>query len=221
MVYLPQILVCCVLLIASTTQAHKQYFSATYLAKYADLASNCKLTSDKSIECKYKSAYQRLLSVKVYPKQKLPTDVVAEVKIGINPKYANKMDTDFYALLSDGKQAIGYSVHDRSNYKKLEPCFHVEGKPGYALKNIVRHNNGPLVDVANPVPQEFDFLFSTKQKWSGCVTATAYEGSYTTSDHYDAKLKPSEGLTLDIYADDDNGEIYNFRYITVDIEKEY
>ena len=78
----------------------KQYFSATYLAKYADLASNCELTSDKSIECKYKSAFQRLLSVKVYPKQNLPTDVVAEVKVGFDPKYANKMDTDFYALLS-------------------------------------------------------------------------------------------------------------------------
>jgi len=82
----------------------------------------------------------------------------------------------------------------------LEPCFHVEGKPGYALKTIERHNNGPFVNVANPVPQEFDFLFSTKLKWEGCVTSTAYEGSYTTSDHYDTKLKPSEGLTLDIYA---------------------
>jgi len=61
------------------------------------------------------SADQRLLSVKVYPKQKFPTDVVAQVKVGIDPKYANKMDTDFYALLSDGKQAIGFSIHDRSN----------------------------------------------------------------------------------------------------------
>lgn len=190
------------------------------MATFADLASNCELTSDKSIECKYKSASQRLLSVKVYPKQKNPTDVVAKVKVGIDPKYANKMDTDFYALLSDGEQAIGFSVHDRSNYNELEPCFHVEGKPGSTLKNIVRHNNGPLVDRANPVPQEFDLLFSTKLKWGGCVTATANEGSYTTSDHYDTKLEPSEGLTLDIYADDDRGEMYNFRYITVDIEKE-
>ena len=179
------------------------------------------MTSDKSIECNYKSDFQCLLSVNVYPKQKLPIDVLAQVKVGINPERANKMDTDFYTLLSDGKQAIGFSVHDRSNYKQLEPCFHVEGKPGYALKSIVRHNNGPLVDTSNPVPQEFDFLFSTKQKWGGCVTATANEGRYTTSDHYNAKLKASDGLTLDIYSDNDKGEIYNFRYITVDIEKEY
>ena len=31
----------------------------------------------------------------MYPKQNLPTDVLAEVKVGIDPKYANKMDTDF------------------------------------------------------------------------------------------------------------------------------
>ena len=199
----------------------KQYFSAAYLAKYGNLASNCKLTSDKSIECKYKSDFQRLLSVKVFPKQKLPTDVVAQVKVGIDPEHANKRDTDFYVLLSDWKQAIGFGIYDRRNYKKYAPCSHVEGKPGYALKSIVWHNNRPLAHDSNPVPQEFDFLFSTKQKWGGCVTATAKEGRYTTSDHYNAKLEASDGLTLDIYSDDEKHEIYNFKYITVDIEKEY
>ena len=191
------------------------------MAKYAELAPNCYLTYDKSIECKYKTPYQRLLSINVFPPQEAPVNVLAEVKVGINPKYANKYDNDFYAFLSDGHQAVGFSVHDRSNYRTLEPCFHVEGKPGYVFQNMKRHNNGPLINRNNPVPQVFEFLFNTKQQFGACITSTYYEGSYTSSGHYKALLYPSKGLQLEIYSDDDKGEIYNFRYITVEIEKEY
>ena len=199
----------------------RQYFSGAFLAKYAKLAPNCYLSYDKSIECKYKTPYQRLLSINIFPPQEYPTDVLVEVKLGINTKYANKRDVDFYTLLSDGHHAIGFGVYDRSNYKNYEPCNHVEAKPGDAFTHRQVYKNGPLINKLNPVPQAYEFLLNTKQKWGACCTSTYYEGSYTTSGHYKAQLYPSKGLTLEIYSDDDYGEIYNFKYITVDIEKEY
>jgi len=191
------------------------------LAKYAELAPNCYLTYDKSIECKYKAPFQRLISINVFPPQEAPVNVLVEVKVGINTKYANKFDNDFYTVLSDGHQAMGFAVFDRSNYKKYGPCFHVEGKPGHAFQDLKSYNNGPLVNRYNTVPQAFEFLFNTKQQFGACLTSTRYEGSYTTSGHYKALLYPSKGLTLEIYSDNEKGEIYNFKYITVDIEKEY
>ena len=88
----------------------KQYYSASYLAQYAYLASNCYLTSDKLIKCNYYTAHQRLLSIDVFPKQDYPTDVIVDVKIGVDPKYANKDDVDFYVYISDGKYANGFGI---------------------------------------------------------------------------------------------------------------
>jgi len=107
-----------------------------WLNYYADFASNCKLTADKSIECQYKSADQRLLSVKVYPKRKFPTDVVAQVKVGIDPKHANKMDTDFNALLSDGKQALALASMIVATTKNWSHVFIL--KANQAISRILR-----------------------------------------------------------------------------------
>jgi len=143
--------------------------------------------------------------------------------LGINSARANKYDTDFYVLLSDGYYANGFGISDRISYKVHhgQPCFHLEGVPGTSLVNITNHINGPKVNSDNPVPQQFDFFFSSKQKWASCITATAYEGSYTTSGHYSNELQAHNGLYMDIYSDDDHGEVYNFKYIMVDIQMDY
>ena len=149
--------------------------------------------------------------------------VIANVKLGINPIYANTHDSDFLAVLSNGENATGFLIPDHSNYGYPyyhEPCFHVEGTPGNSLTDFSYYNNGPRINTNNPVPQEFEFFFSTKQKWSSCVTATAYEGSYTTSGHYSVELQANNGLYFDIYSEDNRGEVYNFKYIMVDIQTE-
>ena len=205
------------------TYLQKQYFSAEYLASNRYIASNCELLSDKSIECHIHGPFERLLSMPVLAAgyTSVGTHVIADVKLGINPKYGNQRDSDFYILLSDGTDATGFLVPDRSNYRNLEPCSHIEGKPGKSLANRKNYYNGPRINSNNPVPQEFGFFFSTKQKWGSCVTATAYEGSYTTSGHYTAELHANNGLYLDIYSDNDRGEVYNFKYIIVDIQVDY
>ena len=199
----------------------KQYYSASYLAQYADLASNCYLSSDKSIKCNYYTAHQRLLSIDVFPPQDYPTDVIVDVKIGVDPKYANEQDVDFFVYISDGKYANGIGVYDPSTYQSYGPCNHVEGKPGSIFRNKKTYQYGPFVNYNNPFPQAYQFLFNTKQKWATCCTSTKYEGSYTTAGHYTYQLYPQNGLKLEIYSDDDKGEVYNFRYITVDIKKDY
>ena len=67
--------------------------------------------------------------------------------------------------------------------------------------------NGPLTNHNNPFPHEYDFFFSARQKWGSCVTATAYEGHYTTSGHYTYKLQADKGLYLDIYSDNNQFQV--------------
>ena len=201
----------------------KQYFSAEYLATKGYIASSCELLSDKSMECHIQGLFDRLLSMPVVPAgyTSAGTHVITEVKLGINPIRANQHDSDFILVLSDQKSAIGFMIHDRSNYGLTEPCFHVEGVPGNSFTGLKHLQNVPRINSNNPVPPEFDFFFSTKQKWGSCVTSTAYEGSYTTSGHYTFELQANDGLHLDIYSDDDLGEVYNFRYIIVDTQVDY
>ena len=190
------------------------------------LAPNCALLSDKSsIECNYTSPFQQLLTVPVLPKHytSAGTHFIGEVKLGINSARANKYDTDFYVLLSDGYYANGFGISDHYSYRfnTGQPCFHLEGILGASLENLTTYANGPKINVHNPVPQQFDFFFSSKQKWASCITATAYEGSYTTSSHYSNELQAHNGLYVDIYSDDDHGEVYHFKYIIVDIQIDY
>jgi len=190
------------------------------------LAPNCVLLPDQSsIECNYTSPFQQLLTVPILPKHYISagTHVLAEVKLGINSARANKYDTDFYLLLSDKYHANGFGISDHFSYRfnTGQPCFHLEGIPGSSLNNLTNYTKGPKINIHNPVPQQFDFFFSSKQKWGSCITTTAYEGSYTTSGHYSNQLKPHNGLYVDIYSDDDNDELYNFKYIITDIQMDY
>ena len=96
--------------------------------------------------------------------------IIAEVKLGIDSSYANTHDSDFYLVLSDGYNSTGYTVQDRMNYEM--PCRPMEGTSGSSLKNRKYNEPGPPINTNNPVPQVFDFFFSTKQKWASCVTTT-------------------------------------------------
>ena len=208
----------CMVLFVYTLQ--RQYFSPEYLASHGNMVSNCKIAEDESIDCYFVRPFQRLLSV---PIGSYPHHVFADITLGINPKYANVMDTDFFVLISDASQATGFIVPDHTNYSpsySQGPCFHAQGTPGGTMTGLQTFKNGPTVNASNPVPQEYQFLISTKQHFGACVTATAYEGSYTTAKYYTTTIQPDHGLTLDIYSEDDEGEQYNFRYITVDIQED-
>jgi len=141
--------------------------------------------------------------------------VIAEVKLGIDSTYANTRDSDWIVMFSDGYNGTGFTVHDRAFYG--QPCYNVEGKAGSSFSNGRVFANGPVVSRANPVPQVFEFFFSSKQKWGTCTTTTAYEGSYTASGHYNLELQANNGLYLDFYAGD-NHEKYYFKYIIVDVK---
>ena len=208
----------CIHVTMITFVLQRQFFSPEYLALHGNMVPNCRIAEDESIDCTFASRFQRLLSV---PLGVYQDDVVAEITLGINPKYANIMDSDFFVLLSDGSQAVGFIIPDHLNYGRLqhEPCFHVQATPGESLSNIEMFNNGPRpINASNPVPATFTFLISSEQKMGSCLCSTAYEGSYTTAKYYPDGIQPVDReLTLDIYSEDDEGEQYNFRYIAVDI----
>ena len=222
-------LVCSLVCVHNIELLQKQFFSAEYLYTNGHAAPSCELESDTTIECSYSSPFQQLLTIPILPanytanSSSANTHVIVEVRLGIDSSRANKYDMDFHLLLSDGHNANGFGVSDHFSYRfnTGQPCFHLEGVPGTSIANLTTFPNGPKINIHNPVPQQFDFFFSTKQKWGSCVTATAYEGSYTTSGHYTRELQANNGLYVDIYSDDDESEVYHFKYIMVDIQLEY
>ncbi|XP_065893749.1 uncharacterized protein [Dysidea avara] len=205
---------CLLLLIVSATVAEKLLFSPKYLSTQGGMSKDCEISADDSIECDHSRRYQRLLSV---PLGAFLYHVVADITIGVNPKYGNTTDSDFWIVLSDGSQAIGFFVLDRYNYKGYEPCVHAQGTPGASFTNRKVMHYGPLIETSNPYPQTYNFLISTHQQAGTCQTATAVEGAYTTAGLYSTTLTLGKPITLDIYSDDEAGEKYNFRYIAVDI----
>jgi len=107
------------------------------------MVQNCQfLPADDSIECTYSSKFQRLFSV---PLGAFLDHVVADIIVGVNPKYGNTIDSDFFALLSDGSQAVGIWVLDRKNYGEFEPCTLVQAIPGDSLTKIKPFHYGPQV----------------------------------------------------------------------------
>ena len=179
------------------------------------LSKDCQiLSADDSIECDHSTKFQRLLSV---PLGEFLYHVVADITIGVNPKYGDTVDSDFWIVLSDGSQAIGFFVHDRLDYSHSGPCVHAQGTPGTSFTNKKVMPYGPLINTGNRYPQTYNFLFSTRQQSGTCQTSTAMEGAYTTAGLYNTTLTLGKPITLDIYSDDEAGEKYNFRYIAVDI----
>ena len=185
------------------------------MAYYGNMSKDCQISSqDDSIECTSSKPYERLFKLPLGTYQDY---VVADIKIGVNPKYGAKGDSDFYALLCDSNTGVGFVVVDVKNYRYLEPCFHVRGTTGETLTNRKTMRFGPLVKASNPYPQEYNFLISTHQQSGACITATAIEGKYTTAGYFNYTLPYDHPLSLEIYGDN-SGEKYNFRYIAIDID---
>ena len=204
-----------ILIISFGTQ--KQLFSARYLEKHGNMDSKCQyISSDDSIQCSsYTSEYRRLLSV---PLGAFLDHVVADITVAVDPKYGNAGDSDFIVALSDGSKAVGFWIVDTKNYFNYEPCTHVEGTPGNSLTNPTTIHNGPLVSTKNFYPQRYNFLISTRQQSGACLTATEYEGAYTTIGYYNATLEVGSQLTVDIYGDKSLlPETYIFKYFVVDV----
>jgi len=182
---------------------------------HGNMVENCQIQSEgDSIKCKNVQSYQRLFSIRLGV---LSDDVVADITIGLNPKYGNRQDSDFLAFLSDGSVGVGFTILDVRNYPNDEPCLHSEGTMGSVLTNLKQRHYGPLINKNTPYPQNYNFLISTHQKLGACLTATALEGSYTTAGYFNATLAVGIPLSFDIYGSSDVGENYNIRYITADV----
>ncbi|XP_065885846.1 uncharacterized protein [Dysidea avara] len=215
--------ICLLLIIAAAAaiDAKEILYTPQRLATHGNMAPVCYINSNgDAVEC-YNSGssakpYLRLFHVYLGTYQQ---NVLADIFIGVYPKYGDTQDSDFWALLSDTSVGIGFNVVDRKNYNRNEPCIHARGTPGSTLTNRKVWHYGPSIDDDNRYPQTYNFLISSSQQTGICFTATEDEGSYTNAGFYNASLAVGKQLYLDIYADN-TGERYNFRYITLDIEFE-
>ena len=171
------------------------------------------MPDDDSIYCRSSLKYQRLFSV---PLGAFIDHVVADITLGVNPKYGNTIDSDMWVVLSDGTVGIGFVVFDVDNYGDFSPCVNAVLTPGAQSSDHKVIKYGPLISQMNPYPALYNFLISTHQQSGVCLTATAMEGGYTTGGYYNATLAVGNQLTLDIYGGHAE-EKFSFKYIAVDI----
>ena len=130
---------------------------------------------------------------------------------------ATNRDGDIKYGLSDGRNYIGFMLVDTKNYRNHAPCYGVEGKPGVRLgsqRTIMQ--SGPTVPARERFyPGRFEFSFKLNERRGFCYTAHA--GGYVKDATYGRQLDISKGLSLEVYSDDDRGEKYGIRLITVSV----
>ena len=130
---------------------------------------------------------------------------------------ATGRDSDIKYGLSDGNNYIGFMLPDTTNYRNHAPCYGVEGKPGRRLgSQRTIEKSGPTVPASERFyPGRFEFTFKLNERRGFCYTA--HVGGYVKETTYSRQLDISKGLSLEVYSDDDRGERYGIRLITVSV----
>ena len=132
------------------------------------MSKHCQyMSKDDSIDCSFNhtDVYQ-IFSV---PLGALLDHVVVDVTIGVGSQYGNNISlySNFYALLSDGINAVGFWIIAKVFYDVREPCNFVQlSLADFEGKYF---NYGKTISSENPYPQVYKLLFSTAQKSAACL----------------------------------------------------
>lgn len=131
--------------------------------------------------------------------------------------FATNKDSDIKYGLSDGDNYVGFMLPDTTNYRDHSPCYGVEGTPGVRLgSQRTIEKSAPTVDSSERFfPGRFEFTFKLNEMRGFCYTA--HVGGFVKETTYSRQLDVSKGLSLEVYSDDDHGERYGIRLITVSV----
>lgn len=131
--------------------------------------------------------------------------------------FATNKDSDLEYGLSDGDSFVGFMLPDTTNYNDHSPCYGVEGRPGVRLgSQRTIEKSAPTLDWSQRFfPGRFEFTFKLNERRGFCYTA--HVGGFVKETTYSRQLDISKGLSLEVYSDDDRGERYGIRLITVSV----
>ena len=145
---------------------------------------------------------------------------IATAKISHRNPVSVRTDMDIYVTVSDGVSVVGYVIVDESNRASLAPMGACEG-----LSTGVHFTNLACGYGRFPGKTRFSPYHTVQVQFSASNTAfgigeTISEVPIIHPHQFSKSLKPARGIFLDLYGDDDPGEIYNIDFIDVKLEKE-
>ncbi|XP_067041196.1 uncharacterized protein [Acropora muricata] len=163
--------------------------------------------------------FDKLLRIPLIPPGvfKSSAPITIQMTAANDVSLATGKDSDLQYGLSDGDNYIGFMLVDTKNYKDHAPCLGVEGKPGVRMgSHRTIEQSRPIVDKSETFyPGRFELTFKLNEHRGFCYTA--HVGGYVKDATYSRQLDISKGLSLEVYADDDAGEKYGIRLITVSV----
>ena len=139
--------------------------------------------------------------------------LTVEITVAVDSIIGRYNDSDITWGISDGTTVVGFQTPDKGNYIDHAPCY---GASGISGTQLGRFKHAPMTPKPADAlyPGRFVITLKLDQRWGSCYTAN--DGGFTRETGYDNRLKLDEGLSLEVYKEQDR-EMVGIKYIKVSI----
>ena len=123
--------------------------------------------------------------------------LTVRIVVSNNVSIGTNQNNDTRYGVSDGISFVGFWTIDKIDYDNRAPCCGTESSP--EVKRPIGSFSPRPSDSF--YPDQFVFTFTIKldgnENWGSCYTA--HDGGFVKTAVYKSRLKPSKGLTLEVY----------------------
>eukprot|EP00117_Sycon_ciliatum_P005211 scpid83428/ scgid9249/ len=194
-----------------------QMMTPEWLRSHATFYETPVITAEQVAFIPAEVRYHRLLSVPLVSAGQLSADKTYLISMTIRHTKMNQhvADNDLMLAISDEKSAIGFWFMDQ------QPFVTLAGVPGVVLTKITRSIpdlEPPSSSAASPEIWHMRMRLTAQSSW-GTVWGPSLSAGQGRQSVYPRLLKPSGGLSLELYRNDPN-EAYLIKYIEVTISAE-
>ena len=181
------------------------------------LHSSATLTGGELKINAFQPPYAAIIKVPLIPagvfQESCPLTV--EITVAHNVDIGNNGESDITYGVSDGTKFVGFQTPDRGNYGTHAPCYGMEGASGGALSSRQRDAVTPKPSAGSVYPGQFVFNLKLDERFGSCYTA--HDAGFVRTASYDNQLMPNNGLSLEVYTEDDRDEEVRIKFIKVAI----
>ena len=139
--------------------------------------------------------------------------LTVEITVAVDTVIGRDNDSDITWGISNGTRVIGFQTPDAGNYMNHAPCYGAAGISGTTLAALQVASLTPK-PTDSFYPGQFVFTLKLDERWGSCYTA--HDGGFVRTAGYSNRLKLDEGLSLEVYKEQDR-EMVGIKFIKVSI----
>ena len=187
--------------------------SHNYLTSYVESKDNKRVVFN--IE---RDDFPRLVDIPVLPPEKMAKDqdIVINIKLSLK---APKSDSDLYLGLCSGDTCYGAVIVDNRQDWPNCPFLTWAGKSKTLSGKVTADCSGSSKGSRSNYPEEVHIRFYPKYAWISYYMAQ--NGGTSVIGEFQSTPDLSQGLTIELYGDNENNEKYHFQYLEIDIKNNY